>query len=274
MPPAVHKMPSQREKVKVKVRERKEVERKVKERHQAKVTTKPEKGRMRGRTKVVPKEPRVVPRTRATRVLHKRVFVCFGPKIFADEVRIAHIDMKDRQCRQLRQLRLLLHHLRPSLPLRRPRRQQLLRPWLRLLPTMFLELLRAASVAAASSHNSFDVHWAFDSGAGEDLASIGSFNNLGVLTDVVNSFCVVTDSPLHFETGGGTKSSTNTVGFIGDKAGEGMVYMLKNCPYVRSLGKLIQKGFSFFFGDPTMNRHLCHKTFHSMCHVTRISVMY
>ena len=34
-----------------------------------------------------------------------------------------------------------------------------------------------------------------------------------------------------------------------------MAYMLKNCPYVRSLGKLIQKGFSFFWGsdyEPTL----------------------
>lgn len=70
----------------------------------------------------------------------------------------------------------------------------------------------------------------------------------------MSSFCVETNNPLHFETGG-TKSSTNTAEFIGDKAGEGMAYMLKNCPYVCSLGKLIQKGFNFICGpdpEPTL----------------------
>eukprot|EP00435_Cladocopium_sp_Y103_P071759 s497_g38.t1 len=114
----------------------------------------------------------------------------------------------------------------------------------------------SASVAdSCTAHRSFELEWALDSGAGEDLSSVGAFCNQGVPAEWVESFSTVSSSPLTFETGGGAKASTNTVGFVGDKAGEGMVYMLKNCPYVRSLGKLIQKGFSFFWGpdhEPTL----------------------
>eukprot|EP00435_Cladocopium_sp_Y103_P025527 s45_g6.t1 len=102
---------------------------------------------------------------------------------------------------------------------------------------------------------SFALEWALDSGAGEDLSSVGAFANQGVPQEWVEGFSTVSSSPLTFETGGGAKAATNTVGYIGDKAGEGMAYMLKSCPYVRSLGKLIQKGFSFFWGpehEPTL----------------------
>ena len=109
---------------------------------------------------------------------------------------------------------------------------------------------------AASVVSSFALEWALDSGAGEDLSSIiGAFANQGVPQDWIEGFSTVSSSPLTFETGGGAKAVTNTVGYVWDKAGEGMVYMLKNCPYVRSLGKLIQKGYSFFWGlehEPTL----------------------
>ena len=94
----------------------------------------------------------------------------------------------------------------------------------------------------------FEVEWALDSGAGEDLASLRAFCNQGVPEDWVKGFETVSNVPLTFETGGGPKAATNTIGVSGDKAGEGLTYMLKSCPYVKSLGKLVEKGFSFFWG--------------------------
>jgi len=114
----------------------------------------------------------------------------------------------------------------------------------------------AASIRSSQYEGgSFALEWALDSGAGEDLSSVGAFANQGVPQDWVEGFSTVSSSPLTFETGGVAKTSTNTVGFVGDKAGEGMVYLLKNCPYVRCLNKLIQKGYSFFWGpehEPTL----------------------
>ena len=102
-------------------------------------------------------------------------------------------------------------------------------------------VLGTSASVASSCHDgrSFDLEWALDSGAGEDLSSFGAFCNQGVPAEWVESYSTVSSTPLTFETGGGAKASTNTVGFTGDKAGEGMAYMLKNCPYVRSLGKLL-----------------------------------
>lgn len=112
-----------------------------------------------------------------------------------------------------------------------------------------------ASASIASSPGPIELEWALDSGAGENLASVGAFVNQGVPTHLIEQVSTVSSSPITFETGGGAKSSTNTVGTIGDVTGDGLVYLLKACPYVRSLGKLIEKGFSFFWGpeyDPTL----------------------
>ena len=101
---------------------------------------------------------------------------------------------------------------------------------------------------SCSPDHSFHVEWALDSGAGEDLASLSAFSAQGIPESWISEYVVESCSPLTFDTGGGAKAATHTVGFDGDKAGSGMVYMLKSCPYVRSLGKLVEKGFSFFWG--------------------------
>ena len=44
------------------------------------------------------------------------------------------------------------------------------------------------------------------------------------------------------------KDSSKTIGIQGESTGEVLIYMLKSCPYVRSLDKLVEKGFSFFWG--------------------------
>ena len=107
----------------------------------------------------------------------------------------------------------------------------------------------------ATRDNRFAVEWALDSGAGEDLSSFGAFTNQGVPMAWLQEYTTITSNPLTFETGGGAKAADTTIGFEGDKAGEGIVYMLKNCPYVRSLGKLIQRGYGFFWSsdyEPTL----------------------
>lgn len=79
--------------------------------------------------------------------------------------------------------------------------------------------------------------------------------NQGVPSSWLQEVTTVSSNPLTFETGGGAKAANTTFGYQGDKSGEGIVYMLKNCPYVRSLGKLIQKGYNFFWGpshEPTI----------------------
>ena len=130
----------------------------------------------------------------------------------------------------------------------------------------------AASVLDSSARN-FDLEWALDSGAGLDLSSVNAFAKQGVPEDLLSSFKVVSSMPLTFETGGGSKAATETVGYCGDKAGEGVAYMLKNCPYVRSLGKLIQRGFSFFWGpdyEPTLVPPNTH--FHVACDMSQCQV--
>ena len=44
------------------------------------------------------------------------------------------------------------------------------------------------------------------------------------------------------------KEADVTIRTEGDSFGEGLVYMLKSCPFVKSLGKLVESGFSFLWG--------------------------
>jgi hypothetical protein len=106
----------------------------------------------------------------------------------------------------------------------------------------------AANVATSASvaSSSFDIEFALDSGAGEDLGSIPAFMRQGVPQELIQDVETISSNPLRFETGGGVKDSSKTIGIQGESTGEGLIYMLKSCPYVRSLGKLVEKGFSFF----------------------------
>lgn len=124
---------------------------------------------------------------------------------------------------------------------------------------MVAMVVLGAAAGTTGSHvpssNQFELEWALDSGAGEDLASTRALCNQGVPESWLADFNTVSDVPLTFDTGGGPKAATNTVSTVGDVAGDGLVYMLQSCPYVKSLGKLIEKGFSFFWGpsyQPTL----------------------
>ena len=44
------------------------------------------------------------------------------------------------------------------------------------------------------------------------------------------------------------KDANVTVRTEGESFGEGLIYMLKSCPFVKSLGKLVESGFSFVWG--------------------------
>ena len=51
------------------------------------------------------------------------------------------------------------------------------------------------------------------------------------------------------------KNASVTIQTQGETFGDGLVYMLKKCPFVKSLGKLVQMGFSFVWGpdyEPTL----------------------
>ena len=101
-------------------------------------------------------------------------------------------------------------------------------------------------------------HWigALDRGAGEHLASREALVHQGIPQSVIEE-CEATCSskPLTFSTGGGLKEADVTIKTQGDLLGDGIVYMLRKCPFVKSLGQLVQSGFSFFWGpnhEPTL----------------------
>ena len=113
----------------------------------------------------------------------------------------------------------------------------------------------AASSAVQPTADRFELEWALDSGAGEHLASEGALAKQGVPRSVIADYATVSASPMVFDTGGGHKDSSMTVGVTSDEYGDGLVYMLKSCPFVKSLGKLVEAGFSFVWGpkhQPTL----------------------
>ena len=108
---------------------------------------------------------------------------------------------------------------------------------------------------AATAREVYQVEWALDSGAGEHLASLASLMDQGVPRDILEDCEVATASPLAFSTGGGVKESGKTLQTEGSVFGSNVVYMLQKCPFVKSLGQLVQSGFSFFWGpnnEPTL----------------------
>ena len=106
----------------------------------------------------------------------------------------------------------------------------------------------AASTAVSPSAEKFELEWALDSGAGEHLASEGALAKQGVPRSIIAEYATISASPMVFDTGGGHKDSSNTVGVTSDEYGDGLVYMLKSCPFVKSLGRLVEAGFSFVWG--------------------------
>ena len=106
-------------------------------------------------------------------------------------------------------------------------------------------VLAGAAQAAPLIQEVYDVEWALDSGAGEHLASKESLEAQGIPSSVLEECEAVSQYRLTFSTGGGLKEANLTIRTEGDRFGERLIYMLKRSPFVKSLGKLVESGFSF-----------------------------
>ena len=109
-------------------------------------------------------------------------------------------------------------------------------------------LLGAVASHAPQVADVFSVEWALDSGAGEHLASKEALISQGIPSRLLEELETVSSSPLTFSTGGGLKEASMTIRSQGEVLGDGVIYMLKKYPFVKSLGQLVQQGFSFFLG--------------------------
>ena len=106
----------------------------------------------------------------------------------------------------------------------------------------------AQAAPAVTIQELYDVEWALDSGAGEHLASREVLQAQGVPSSILQDCETISQNPLTFSTGGGLKDADVTIRTEGESFGEGLIYMLKSCPFVKSLGKLVELGFSFVWG--------------------------
>ena len=113
----------------------------------------------------------------------------------------------------------------------------------------------ATAASTSSASRSCELEWALDSGAGGNLSSLKAFAKQGVPDDVLREFETCSLFPLTFDTGGGPKDTNHTIGLSGSKFGDELVYLLKSCLFVKSLGKMVEKGFGFLWGkdyEPTL----------------------
>jgi hypothetical protein len=133
-------------------------------------------------------------------------------------------------------------------------------------------LLGAVASHAPQVADVFSVEWALDSGAGEHLASKEALISQGIPSRLLEELETVSSSPLTFSTGGGLKEASMTIRSQGEVLGDGVIYMLKKCPFVKSLGQLVQQGFSFF-GGPIMIRLLFQVMLVSVLNVIPPSVL-
>ena len=66
----------------------------------------------------------------------------------------------------------------------------------------------------------------------------------GIPSRLLEELETVSSSPLTFSTGGGLKEASMTIRSQGEVLGDGVIYMLKKCPFVKSLGQLVQQGLT------------------------------
>ena len=100
-----------------------------------------------------------------------------------------------------------------------------------------------ASIAKASSQpgtRTVTLEWLGDTGAGRDLGSVRAFKEQGVSEDILNQVVRETAEPLAFQTGGGPKKGKTTVGCQGAMTGSRDMYMLTDCPILKSIGQLVE----------------------------------
>jgi len=101
-----------------------------------------------------------------------------------------------------------------------------------------------AWIAQSKSHDRIALEWIADSGAGHDLASNRAFIEQGVPGTVVQS-CTQSISPIKFETGNGSYTADACVSLNGSTFGHANFSVMKDCPIVRSLGKIVSTGKPF-----------------------------
>ena len=106
-------------------------------------------------------------------------------------------------------------------------------------------LLGAVASHAPQVADVFSVEWALDSGAGEHLASKEALISQGIPSRLLEELETVSSSPLTFSTGGGLKEASLTIRSQGEVLGDGVIYMLKKCPFVNLFSRV-----SRFFGGP------------------------
>ena len=97
-------------------------------------------------------------------------------------------------------------------------------------------------IPASVSSTSFCVDWIADSGAGRSLGSVSSLEAGGIPSGLIKDNTTVTEFPVDFATGGGSRRGDQTIGYEGDVFGHTNAYLLpKGCPLVRSLGEIVNQ---------------------------------
>ena len=105
-------------------------------------------------------------------------------------------------------------------------------------------IIAALSSMIAPSQSSGTLEWCADTGAGRHLTSYEALSSQGFQHDAVSSFANDSNENLKFSTGGGEKSSSQTVG-LRDSSGllnDANHFLLESCPLVRSIGLDVEKG--------------------------------
>ena len=126
------------------------------------------------------------------------------------------------------------------------------------MPKAGMVALIAATISAATATAVPDVQPTYldfvgDTGAGEWLGSQGALLDQGVHHSVLNSVMGTSSRPLNFTTGGGMQNASETIGVWSQELNCAQnMYMLKTCPLVMSIGKLVHEGFGFYWGPNSM----------------------
>ena len=148
---------------------------------------------------VASRATRTAPKDLATRTKATRVFASSGPKVFVGVERVAPISMKVQQSQG---------HLHPEAEASPPAPKVLTATKAAVALVASDHVLGTSASVAGSCYDGhfFDMEWALDSGAGEDLSSIFAFCNQGVPAEWVESYSTVSSSPLTFETWWGQRT--------------------------------------------------------------------
>ena len=107
----------------------------------------------------------------------------------------------------------------------------------------------ASGAAALSQGPTCTLDVIADTGAGEHLGSKEAFREQGVSESVFDAFCGTSSQSMAFDTGGGKKHSSETIGLWSSSLKRlSNMFVLKSCPLVYSIGQIVMnQGFSFMW---------------------------